>query len=105
MKYLLVVAALMLSAPSLASVKCQPDYIKGVQIKASGEVNYTTASGVRRGVGNLENNPSVQFMAQTLFLAVEKKLHVQVAYPDGFNCAVENTQASAEWVYLQNAVE
>jgi len=103
MKFIFAAVVLALSVPSMASVKCQPDYIKGVQIKANGEVVYTTASGVRRGVGKFQNNPGVQFMVQTLFLAVEKRLHVQVAYPDGFNCDAENTQAAAEWVYIQNA--
>lgn len=102
-KLIFSLCVMILSTPLFASVKCDSDYIKGVQIKTNGDVIYTTQSGVRR-LASGSSPVASQLMIQTLLLAVEKNLMVQVAYPDSFDCKATNTEVTAEWIYIQNPI-
>ena len=96
--------ALMVSAPTFASVKCEPELIKGVQIKKIGDVIYTSQTGVRRLAVTRKNaNPiASQHITQTLLKAVDEGYYIQAAFPNGYTCGSSDTSVAAEWIYVQN---
>ncbi|HGS4617227.1 TPA: hypothetical protein ACMDTM_003385 [Vibrio cholerae] len=94
--------ALLLSASTFASVKCEPELIKGIQVKKNGEVIYTSHDGIRRLAATPENPVASQNVIQTLLRAVDRGYYVQSAFPDGYTCGSSNATASAEWIYVQN---
>ena len=97
----ILVISLLLSFNSYASVKCGTERVKGVQIKKSGEILYTSTDGVRR-LASVPNSPSGSFTLEILLKAVEKKYLVQSAFPDGYDCKSSNNKIPAEWIYMQD---
>ena len=84
---------------AFASEKCEAEPVHGVTIKATGEIRFDQ-SGVTRSAGNI-STPVGSRTFDALLLAVDKKLLVQTAYPDGYNCKVDGHTAP-EWIYIQN---
>jgi hypothetical protein len=101
-KFFIVLMGVALCVPAFASVKCGNEYIKGVQIKSSGEIIYTSKAGVRRLIGSSETQATNEYMLQFLLKAVDKNYYVQAAFPDGYSCKSSNTEVAASWIYVQN---
>ncbi|EKO3939118.1 hypothetical protein F7U67_001639 [Vibrio metschnikovii] len=94
--------SVLVSASAFASVKCEPELIKGVQVMKSGQIIYTSQDGIRRLAATPENPVATQNAIQTLLKAVEQGYYIQSAFPNGYDCGSGNTTASAEWIYVQN---
>ncbi|PCS21199.1 hypothetical protein [Candidatus Enterovibrio escicola] len=92
----------MVSASTFAFVKCEPELIKGIQVKKNGEVRYTSQNGIRRLAATLENPVALQDVIQILLKAIDRDYYVQSAFPDGYTCDSSNTTTAAEWIYVQN---
>ncbi|HDV5624516.1 MULTISPECIES: hypothetical protein [Vibrio] len=99
---ILTSCALLVSASTFASVKCEPELIKGVQVKKSGEVIYTSQNGIRRLAVTPENPIASQHIIQTLLKAVDQDYYIQSAFPNGYTCGSSDTKVAAEWIYVQN---
>ncbi|WP_097355552.1 hypothetical protein [Candidatus Enterovibrio escicola] len=94
--------ALLVSSSTFAFVKCEPELIKGIQVKKNGEVRYTSQNGIQRLAATLKNPVASQNVIQILLKAIDRDYYVQSAFPDGYTCSSSNTTTAAEWIYVQN---
>lgn len=91
------------SGAAFAAVKCDLEQVKGVQVKLNGDVLFTSSEGKRRKIGSAANQTASNYSLQVISLALEKRLYVQAAFPDGYDCSAPNSELLAEWIYVQNA--
>jgi len=102
-KLLIAIPFILISGAAFAAVKCDLEQVKGIQVKSNGDLLYTSTEGKRRKIGAASNQAAASHSLQVIGLALEKRLYVQAAFPDGYDCASPNPEVLAEWIYVQNA--